>query len=873
MLDHDLRSGMQTLAPAHVDDQGVWETVQRRTMRVKRRRVALVAASSLVLIVAAVLGVSRLYEVAKPQHLVIVTSRKIAGTGPSNIQVDAGQLVDLFQVPAESSFLDMQLQLRGHLLAWLESYGHGTVTKALDLQTGHVWEVPGSRRGPNTGNVSPPTWVNVLPDGKGGSTVLGGYGYNGAWAWQPGAALIRNVVRSDIATAGGPLVSGDVGILRTSGVTLDSPFGDHPLLVTGRDQAAVPLDPAKPQVAADVLAGLSPYWAMPAMPGSPAPPASEVSVWDLRTGEKKLLDPGPINLNSPVRIAGNLAAWVTGPPSPSSSPSAIMPHDVHFADISTGTTRVVATVTGDDLTQHFLASLALNDQWLVWLEPRGANSKLNAAGQRVNGASDGFDLVGFHLPDLTPLRVPWVVKVGEGVSEVPSVLELGDNAAVLVVSAMPPQPKRTTVRMVDLTSQTSTQTAATAVGTATTDASQLPVINRAQMPRNLAVKIKAGLLNLGRSGVPLYLPTAVPPGYTLAKGRPASMMSPLPTDMNPGYWGTAGTNPGLHAGGYSVVYTDGQKVLAFSVNPAGDLGDVTWQDLPQKTKDGATLQVTRNAQDVFVAPRPQPGGLGFLVQAPAANEQDAIALAASVATITEDAQFWVDAVAAEVKMQGVNVEKAWINAEGLGQIHQGKPNPSDLLGVRFLVDAPDHNSQIDSQMKLTRALTLAKVAGLNAGGEVYASVEYGSGEQPAMPLWGQISDSYLHNPDVVKQDWFSAPTMSLEEVQRWLAVNVGQAANGVVVQNLGVELLQGAYGVRVELAVPKGSTTDAVQPFMQALVASIANLNSKGAKIPVYHVFVRDADGNVMLVAYQDQQIGMASGWTSPEFRGEYQPY
>jgi hypothetical protein len=156
---------------------------------------------------------------------------------------------------------------------------------------------------------------------------------------------------------------------------------------------------------------------------------------------------------------------------------------------------------------------------------------------------------------------------------------------------------------------------------------------------------------------------------------------------------------------------------------------------------------------------------------------------------------------------------------------------------------------------------------------VYASVQYSSGEQPAIPLWRQVSDSYLSSPDIVKQEWFSPPTMSLEEVQRTLAVSVGEAASGVVVQNVSVDMLQGAYGVHVQLAVPNGSTTNRLQPFMEALVVSIANLNGKGAKIPVYHLLVRDKDGNVMLVWYKDQQIGMASGWTSPEFQGEYQPY
>jgi hypothetical protein len=220
-----------------------------------------------------------------------------------------------------------------------------------------------------------------------------------------------------------------------------------------------------------VLAGLSPYWAMPAMPGSAA---LEVSVWDLRTGEKKLLGLGPVDVISPVRIAGNVAAWVTRPMYlPLVLPGGSMPYDIHLADISTGTARVVVTGAGDDLTQHFLASFALNDRWLVWLEPRGAHATPNAAGQRVNEASDGFDLVGFHLPDLTPFRVPSVVKVGEGVSELGGVLQLGDDAAVFVVNVMPPQPQKTTVRMVDLraaATPTSPKTAGPTAATTTTTA-------------------------------------------------------------------------------------------------------------------------------------------------------------------------------------------------------------------------------------------------------------------------------------------------------------------------------------------------------------------------------------------------------------------
>ena len=85
MFDDDLRSAMKDLAPK-LDDRGVWTEVQRRARRGRGRRRGMLVALTAVVIAALAFGGFRLYEAAKPQHLVIVTSKTIAGTGSSSVR-------------------------------------------------------------------------------------------------------------------------------------------------------------------------------------------------------------------------------------------------------------------------------------------------------------------------------------------------------------------------------------------------------------------------------------------------------------------------------------------------------------------------------------------------------------------------------------------------------------------------------------------------------------------------------------------------------------------------------------------------------------------------------------------------------------------
>ena len=122
-------------------------------------------------------------------------------------------------------------------------------------------------------------------------------------------------------------------------------------------------------------------------------------MFDLRSG--KLVD---ITVKDPRTpddwlasvVAGHWAAWVAMESSPGDS--------LYLADLSTGRAQRL----GDAPARV----IALSNDWLLWTDPSG-------------------NLLGYHLPDLTPVRVAGLLTSSE---EVRNIQISGDLAVLMVVA-------------------------------------------------------------------------------------------------------------------------------------------------------------------------------------------------------------------------------------------------------------------------------------------------------------------------------------------------------------------------------------------------------------------------------------------------------
>jgi hypothetical protein len=190
---------------------------------------------------------------------------------------------------------------------------------------------------------------------------------------------------------------------------------------------------------AAALAGISPYvswsgWLLGRRP--PAEDAPQVRddlpgkpprVFDLRSGalvDIAVEDPRPPEYWTASVVAGHWAAWVAIEGDP-------LAGSLYLADLSTGLAERL--LDGDVPSQ-----IGLSEDWLLWIDLAG-------------------DLVGYHLPDLTSVRVPEVLTPGE--YDFDQYLQISGDLVLLMVVAPDPNgdpigpdhpPKWTAIRFVRL---------------------------------------------------------------------------------------------------------------------------------------------------------------------------------------------------------------------------------------------------------------------------------------------------------------------------------------------------------------------------------------------------------------------------------------
>lgn len=182
------------------------------------------------------------------------------------------------------------------------------------------------------------------------------------------------------------------------------------------------------------------------------------------------------------------------------------------------------------------------------------------------------------------------------------------------------------------TAGTATTLAAVTPGTPTTTTAQVdtsgPGTTLGLRPTSLAdlgAEIR-GLL--GESGVPIYLPRALPSGYAVAA---SSSEDQVQGKGNPAAWQLGGPSPGPRAAGYTVLYTDGAHAIRLDVNPAGDLGDVQWVDAGTDAVYGP-LRTTTAAGTTWVSVA-DPDGVEIIVSGDARLSEALLFLASQMARV------------------------------------------------------------------------------------------------------------------------------------------------------------------------------------------------------------------------------------------------
>jgi hypothetical protein len=129
----------------------------------------------------------------------------------------------------------------------------------------------------------------------------------------------------------------------------------------------------------------------------------------------------------------------------------------------------------------------------------------------------------------------------------------------------------------------------------------------------------------GVSGLPVYLPSAMPAGWAVA--RESSHLGGTGDTDNPAMWPAAGT--GARSAGYGVTFTDGTRRLELQLNYPGDLGDVTWTDTGTQSLMGGTVKTYKTAGTVYVL-IPTEDALPLYVWGDESLEAEAVSLAREV---------------------------------------------------------------------------------------------------------------------------------------------------------------------------------------------------------------------------------------------------
>jgi len=144
-----------------------------------------------------------------------------------------------------------------------------------------------------------------------------------------------------------------------------------------------------------------------------------------------------------------------------------------------------------------------------------------------------------------------------------------------------------------------------------------------------AALLEKELKEQGVSGVPVYLPSRLPAGFSMLEPG-SEILGPYgpygPVKKNPWAWSSA--DPAPRSGGYSVVFTDGVSCIRLDVNPAADLRDVQWEELAER-RGGRALKLAKAQNWVWVS-TPNEDGVRILVDGPDLLREQVIELATSL---------------------------------------------------------------------------------------------------------------------------------------------------------------------------------------------------------------------------------------------------
>jgi hypothetical protein len=328
----------------------------------------------------------------------------------------------------------------------------GTV-KTLDLETGEVSAVPGGELSSPAALSFWPWWLLAELPGAGSGTeagtsllwavrnaLSGNEGIMHLTGWTA-AAGTKAVLNSETVTLP-PIRTGDILALPLTspafesehGGAAGSTLGETLLVVTPGLEQPIAVDPDAPVLPAAALEGLSPYvswsgWLLGRVPPTQYAarfrgdlPGQPPCVYDLRSGT--LVDIVVKEPRTPDDwlasvVAGHWAAWVA-------IEDNYQAFSLYLADLSTGQAQRL----GDAPARL----LALSEDWLLWTDASG-------------------DLLGYHLPDLTPVRVAAVLASDE---QLRNIQVTGDLAVLMVVdqeaNTIGPDfpPRSTAVRVVRL---------------------------------------------------------------------------------------------------------------------------------------------------------------------------------------------------------------------------------------------------------------------------------------------------------------------------------------------------------------------------------------------------------------------------------------
>jgi len=394
------------------------------------------------------------------------TTASTANPSPAEFPLD--QPVDLIRRTSAPWVWDAVVA--DHTVAYVESDSFGFATLGLpqptesatittfDLAAGRVSAVPGGELSSplfKTFAFWPWWFLAELPQAKGDTGpslvwAVGNTQYNGGdgidrWqdltGWNSSAGT-KAVLSPETMTLS-PIRTGDILALprttpafeNVNGGLVETMHGDKLVVLTPSLDQPITVDPAAPVLPATALAGLSPYVSWSGWLLGHVPPAQYAAqfrsdlpgkpprVFDLRSG--KLVDITVKNPRTPEDwlasvVAGHWAAWESIESSPRGS-------SLYLADLSTGEAQRL----GDAPARV----IALSNDWLLWTDSSG-------------------NLLGYHLPDMTPVRLAGVLASGE---EVRNIQTSGDLAVLMVVAPSEPNamgpdfpPHWTAIRVVRL---------------------------------------------------------------------------------------------------------------------------------------------------------------------------------------------------------------------------------------------------------------------------------------------------------------------------------------------------------------------------------------------------------------------------------------